>query len=515
MITPREYQRQLDQLLNLADSAKIPTLVTEEPVFNVDLNTREIEIPKQFKNLAVYSDHMAETIWFAVDRYYDGIDLYRKRVAIQYVNALGEEGLDILDTYDNNVSGDKQPDVYTSHDDLGRYNKISEGEILIAWKLDYAITKASGPIQFSLRFFEVDKTSPTTLSYNLTTKTATVNILSGLYITENSTNPILPKTKLEDLVDKIYEAYGQNELKLYDYNQITQSTMPHIDGVRLQGNIDSSSLKIAQYQNLQNLPTLNGHQLIGNMTSSDLEISVDADTQLNLESVNPVQNKVITGALNTTNGNVTKLTDRITLLENSFNELTFVPINITSFIVQPNIKEHGDTIDNVLLSWTYNTDKNPKELFLNEELLEDVSLKEKIIEETFTETTTFKLKAVDAFGNISEKESVLNFVNGIYYNSAPIPQEYNSDFINSLAQRALSIEKNLSLDFEVADGQYAYICTPDVNGDYIFTIGGFDGGFGKFPDATIEFTNEFGHTEMYRIYKSDNTNLGKTRVELS
>ena len=129
MITPKEYQRQLDQLLNLADSAKIPTPITEEPVFNVDLNTREIEIPKQFRNLAVYSDHMAETIWFAVDRYYDGVDLYRKRVAIQYVNALGEEGLDILDTYDHNVSGDRQSDVYNSDDDRGRYNKISEGEI--------------------------------------------------------------------------------------------------------------------------------------------------------------------------------------------------------------------------------------------------------------------------------------------------------------------------------------------------------------------------------------------------
>ena len=93
--------------------------------------------------------------------------------------------------------------------------------------------------------------------------------------------------------------------------------------------------------------------------------------------------------------------------------------------------------------------------------------------------------------------------------------EYNSDFINSLSQRALSVEKNIELKLEVADGQYAYICTPDVNGDYIFTIGGFDGGFSKFPVATVEFTNEFGHTEMYRLYKSDNTNLGSTTVKLS
>ena len=45
----------------------------------------------------------------------------------------------------------------------------------------------------------------------------------------------------------------------------------------------------------------------------------------------------------------------------------------------------------------------------------------------------------------SEKSTVLNFVNGIYYNAASIPAEYNSDFINSLAQRALSVEKNIEL----------------------------------------------------------------------
>lgn len=527
MITPKEYQRQLDQLLNLADSAKIPTPITEEPVFNVDLNTREIEIPKQFRNLAVYSDHMAETIWFAVDRYYDGVDLYRKRVAIQYVNALGEEGLDILDTYDHNVSGDRQSDVYNSDDDRGRYNKISEGEILIAWKLDYAVTKASGPIEFSLRFFEVDDESQTTLSYNLTTRTATVNILNGLYITENSANPVLPKTKLEDLVDKIYDAYAQGEITVINYDDINKNTLPVIDTTLVYGNIDSKDFEIAHYPNLLDRPTLNEGIFTGAMTSrnlviqkndkneiTDISVGIDVDSALSETSTNPVQNKVVSASIFSAESNIVSMQGRLKKIEDELAELTFIPMEITSFAIVPNIAEMGSTISNAVLNWTYNIDKAPKQVLLNDESI-DNTLREFTINEDITETTTFTLKTIDT-GKTSEKSTVLNFVSGIYYNSVGIPEEYNSDFINSLAQRALSVDKDITLTFDnVEDGQYMFICTPEVNGDYTFKTGGFDGGFGGKPVATVEFTNEFGHTETYRIYKSDNTNLGKTIVSLS
>ena len=146
-----------------------------------------------------------------------------------------------------------------------------------------------------------------------------------------------------------------------------------------------------------------------------------------------------------------------------------------------------------------------------------LATEDRTIEEALEETTTFTLKAVDSFGNSSTKETTLNFVNAIYYNSAEIPAEYNSDFIKSLGTRALSTEKAMNLTFNVLDGQYIYICTPDVNGDYNFkdVMTGFGGGFGGKPVAIVEFTNEFGHTEMYRIYKSDNTNLNETIIALS
>ena len=516
MITPIEYSYQLQQINNLDDFNK-PDFVAKEPVFDVDLNTREIKIPSQFRNLAVYSDHNAETIWFVTNRYFDGEDLYQKRIAMQYVNAKGEEGLDILDTYD----------YYTA----SSHERIGENELLIAWKLDYAVTKASGPIQFSLRFFDIDDKSQNTLTYNLTTRPATVTILSGLHVTENSVNPVLPKTKLEELVDLIYDAYKHGSVADIDYDRLIFDTLPVIDGkIVVKGDILSENFNIAHYPNLKDRPTINRYTLTGNMKSrnlvisanendeiTDISVGIDMDDKFSEVSINPVQNKVITKALGETNGNVSTLQEKVTKLEDLFEELTFIPIAITSLTIDPNIKETGDLVENPVLTWLYNQEKSPKELFLNGQSIEDVTVKEIAAEGTFTETTVFTLKATDTFNNSSEKDVTLHFVDAIYYNVAEEPSEYNSDFITSLANKALSAEKAMTLNFEAGENQFIYICTPEDNGDYIFMPEGslLAGGFGTGPAATVDFTNDFGVIKKYRIYKSDNTNLGKTNVSIS
>lgn len=507
MITAQEYRTQLDQIFNLNDYNKL-TPVAKEPVFSVDLNTRDIKVPSQFRNLAVYGDHHAETLWFITKRYFDGVDLYYKEAAMQYVNALGEEGLAIVDKYTHSD---------TSNKNLPEGANIQKDELLIAWELDHSVTKSSGAISFSLRFFEIDPNSPKTLNYNLSTRPISVTILEGLHITENSSNPVLPTTKIEELVDKITDAYNKASLGLISYTSV--SDKPQIDGEELSGNISSSIFTNIDYLKVQNKPTLNDGIFTGAMTSrnlviqkndnneiTDISVGIDVDTDLSLTSENPVQNKIVAASIQSAESRLKKIEDELA-------ELTFIPMEITAFSIVPNIAEMGSTISNAKLSWTYNIDKAPKQVLLNDVSI-DNTIKEYDVNEDIKETKTFTLKTIDT-GKTSEKSTVLNFVNGIYYNAASIPAEYNSDFINSLAQRALSVEKNIELKLEVADGQYAYICTPDVKGDYIFTIGGFDGGFGKFPIATVEFTNEFGHTEMYRIYKSDNTNLGSTTVKLS
>lgn len=58
---------------------------------------------------------------------------------------------------------------------------------------------------------------------------------------------------------------------------------------------DSSS---TDYNTLLNKPSINNVVLIGNKTAEDLGLSLATDSELSLTSENPVQNKVVTGALN-------------------------------------------------------------------------------------------------------------------------------------------------------------------------------------------------------------------------
>ena len=85
MISNDTFKNQLQAIENLIIPTRPP--VTKEPVFNVNLNTREIEVPAAFKNLAVYGEHRAETIWFALDLYFDGEDLSKKKAGIQFQNS--------------------------------------------------------------------------------------------------------------------------------------------------------------------------------------------------------------------------------------------------------------------------------------------------------------------------------------------------------------------------------------------------------------------------------------------
>ena len=69
--TLQDYLSKL-HLINRAGDAKIAVLLpSDEKIYKVDLNTREIEAPEF---LSIEKDHYAETIYFEMDRYYDHID---------------------------------------------------------------------------------------------------------------------------------------------------------------------------------------------------------------------------------------------------------------------------------------------------------------------------------------------------------------------------------------------------------------------------------------------------------
>jgi hypothetical protein len=65
-----------------------------------------------------------------------------------------------------------------------------------------------------------------------------------------------------------------------------------------------------------------------------------------------------------------------------------------------------------------------------------------------------------------------------------------------------------------ATGEYIWFAYPSrITGTPVFTVGGFEGGFTSQGTATI--TNDYGFTETYQFYRSNNSGLGLTVVVVS
>ena len=65
---------------------KFLRLPLDEPMFEINANTRAISIPNDFRSngLSVQGDHLAETVFFSIDRYFDFTDLSGADIAINW-----------------------------------------------------------------------------------------------------------------------------------------------------------------------------------------------------------------------------------------------------------------------------------------------------------------------------------------------------------------------------------------------------------------------------------------------
>lgn len=103
-------------------------LPKDTKIYNIDLDTREIEAPEV---LSVQSDHYAETFYFLVDRYYDNMDLAQTNCIIQY------------------VIGDQSYVYAVPYCDVTTF----EGKILIPWIISASATQSGGTVKYFVRFY--------------------------------------------------------------------------------------------------------------------------------------------------------------------------------------------------------------------------------------------------------------------------------------------------------------------------------------------------------------------------
>lgn len=131
-------------------------LPLDEQIFSVNLNDRSISVPSNFNKLvSIQNDQLAETLIFEVDRYFDYMDLANTNIYIQWTLPDKTEGATRINMIDLNT-----PD-----------------KIRFAWPLDNNITKLSGQVEFSIRFFRINEQKE--LIYSLNTSKALINILKA------------------------------------------------------------------------------------------------------------------------------------------------------------------------------------------------------------------------------------------------------------------------------------------------------------------------------------------------
>lgn len=162
---PQHTLEQLFQIQTQTPPTPIRNFPNGNKTYNVDLNTRQIEVPK---TLSLSRDHKSTVIYFKMDRWYDYMDLTNTVCLIQYYPANKKE-LDLKAPYFYVVPFF---DILSCED---------EGKMIFPWVIGDAATQAGGKVEFAIRFYKVEmnEAGDISLVYNLNTIPASTTIVNS------------------------------------------------------------------------------------------------------------------------------------------------------------------------------------------------------------------------------------------------------------------------------------------------------------------------------------------------
>ncbi|MBQ5474885.1 MAG: hypothetical protein IIT65_09310, partial [Lachnospiraceae bacterium] len=160
-------------------SLRFSRLPVDEPPFHINANSRQIEVPSDFKKngIAVIGDHYAEILYFTIDRYYDTWDLL-------------DDSIHIIVQW-SYVSGGKEQATGISHVSTKDAKVfIKENKIMFGWPINNIIADKAGTIKFSVRFYKIDEGH---LVFNMNTIPTAVEIKNGLnFMNRDGSEQLVP-----------------------------------------------------------------------------------------------------------------------------------------------------------------------------------------------------------------------------------------------------------------------------------------------------------------------------------
>lgn len=188
----------------------------------------------------------------------------------------------------------------------------------------------------------------------------------------------------------------------------------------------------------------------------------------------------------------------ITTLEQALDVALYQDFTI-SVKISPSVAESGDSIENVLLTWSYNKSNIKQQAIDNTTI--DPNIRQLELEGPIVSSTTKKVVGNDGTKTVTG-QATLNFYPGIYYGSG-----ISQPPIQSM-EKVLLPSRSCRITVNAEQNEYIWILLPINYGDPTFTVGGFSGGFQKVGSTSYKITN-------YNIWRSDNHSLGNTTINIS
>lgn len=507
MITSKSFENRLLALAEL-DVAERDIIPGREPSFNVYLNTRKIEVPSSFKQLAIQGERNAETIWFALDRYFDGEDLKDKAWGIQFINAIKEEMLVSVDY--------KQLD------------KDDDKTLLLGWDIPWDITKEAGTVLLALRCWTVDEGK---ITYDLRTEDISLTIGKGIDITVESDKVNPPADALTKLVARIEDLYMDKQLTDLKYEEI--ESKPTINSVELSaGENDASKFNI-RYEQLEqtSLPTItvDGKKYTIGGEEEIVVSKITVDETLNSTSINPVQNKAVSQSIaqaqvnldnaiaNTKTelgGKIDDANAEIEKIKAELGNMTYIPLSIKSFESDTTFLKKNEVF-NGIVNFVWTVDGNVKsqkiEIKQNNEVIDTIDLSIDARNHEY-QTTNWSddieciLTVTDAQGKTATAIVNIIFTYEIFYGVSTV-ETFTDNSFTELEEKVLSTSKSIgSFTVNASGDNYIYYCSPAEYGVPTFRYGVLYGGF-FLVNENIEYNNT-----NYNIYRSEHKGLGETTI---
>lgn len=175
----------------------MPMPCDEEPLIRINSKTRTIEIPQFLKNVGVTGDHLSETYYFKINRYFDEQDLSEHKCIIRVINAHNE---------------------YSECDAIDI--QVDDKYITFGWQISNYVTRYNGAVNFTVQF---ETMVDGVVKYQFQTRPAKLNVYNALDIESTITDKddvLFRKlaTQVEELQQQIINM--QNKLDLINADSI-------------------------------------------------------------------------------------------------------------------------------------------------------------------------------------------------------------------------------------------------------------------------------------------------------